>query len=72
MKAKLPMMSLASVLKRYPLPIQWVESSFITTFATDANTYYTVVAVCTCNYLMYSKFDRCFDMMYPGIYICPF
>ena len=31
-------------------------------FAIDANTYYSVVAVCTCNYLLCGKFDRCFDM----------
>ena len=30
-------------------------------FVIDADTYYTLVEVCTCNYRLYGKFDRYFD-----------
>ena len=33
-----------------------------TVFVIDVNTYYTVGEVCTCNYQLYDKFDRCFDV----------
>ena len=36
-------------------------------FAIDANTYDSVVVVCTCNYVLYGKFDRCFDMTISSI-----